>query len=339
MRLLICEYVTGGGFLGSPIPPGLAREGDMMLAALVKDMAALSGIDAVSVRDARLGAIGLSTDCQTIQVDANPWDAWRAAVGDVDAVWPIAPESGGALLRLTTLILRTGRVLIGSRPRAVSLAASKSATVERLAACGVPVVPSLRASAVLAGVDLPASRDGWVIKPDDGAGAESTWLFRHAGDLHRWIADAPAAGNLVVQPYQQGVPASMSMICRDGRARLLSCNRQEIDIEDGAFRFRGCIVGGHEHRRADCERLAGAIAAAIPDLWGYVGVDVIDGESGLVVLEVNPRLTTSYVGLGQAIGTNPAGLVLRLLDEALDAGGPRLPVKPQRVDVEARHAA
>ena len=40
MRLLICEYVTGGGFLGQPLPASLAREGDMMLAALVKDNAA-----------------------------------------------------------------------------------------------------------------------------------------------------------------------------------------------------------------------------------------------------------------------------------------------------------
>lgn len=339
MRLLICEYVTGGGFLGSPIPPGLAREGDMMLGALVKDVAALAGIEAVSVRDARLEATGLPAGCQVIRVDANPWDAWRAAGGGVEAVWPIAPESGGALLRLTKLVIETGRVLIGSRPRAVSLTTSKLATVERLAACGVPIVPTMRASAVLAGNGLPASRDGWVVKPDDGAGAESTCLFRHADDLHRWIAAAPAAGNLVVQPYQRGVAASMSMICHDGRARLLSCNRQEVDIDDGTFQFRGCIVGGHEHRRPVCERLAGAVAAAIPDLWGYVGIDVIDSESGPAVLEVNPRLTTSYVGLGPAIGVNPAGLVLRLLNKDLDASGPRLPVRPQRVEVEARHAA
>ncbi|HUL10406.1 MAG TPA: hypothetical protein VLV76_29025 [Candidatus Acidoferrum sp.] len=39
MRLLICEHVAGGGFLGQPLPASLTREGDMMPAALVKDVA------------------------------------------------------------------------------------------------------------------------------------------------------------------------------------------------------------------------------------------------------------------------------------------------------------
>jgi predicted ATP-grasp superfamily ATP-dependent carboligase len=337
LRLLICEYVTGGGFLGSPIPPGLAREGDMMLGALVKDVAALGGIDIVSVRDARLGLTSGLVG-RVIPVDDNPWDAWQKAIDAVDAVWPVAPESGGALLRLSDLVIRSGRILIGCRPHAVSLAASKSATAERLAACGIAVVPTLPASSAADGV-LPDAVDGWVVKPDDGAGAESTYLFRHADDLRRWIAAAPAAAGLVIQPYRQGVPASMSVICQDGRARLLSCNRQEIVVETNRFRFSGCIVGGHERRRPACERLAAAVAAAIPDLWGYVGIDFIDGESGPAVLEVNPRLTTSYVGLGAAIGMNPAALVLSLLDGELDSIAAPRAVKPQRVDIEARHAA
>jgi predicted ATP-grasp superfamily ATP-dependent carboligase len=57
------------------------------------------------------------------------------------------------------------------------------------------------------------------------------------------------------------------------------------------------------------------------------------------VLEVNPRLTTSYVGLGAAIGMNPAALVLSLLDGELDSIAAPRAVKPQRVDIEARHAA
>ena len=59
MRLLICEYVTGRGFVGQPLPASLAREGDMMLAALVKDFAALGGIEVASVRDGRLGNVDL----------------------------------------------------------------------------------------------------------------------------------------------------------------------------------------------------------------------------------------------------------------------------------------
>jgi predicted ATP-grasp superfamily ATP-dependent carboligase len=68
--------------------------------------------------------------------------------------------------------------------------------------------------------------------------------------------------------------------------------------------------------------LASEIAAAIPLLWGYVGVDLVLTESGPVVLEINPRLTTSYCGLRHALSHNPATWVLDLLKNG------RLPETP-----------
>jgi predicted ATP-grasp superfamily ATP-dependent carboligase len=338
LRLLICEYVTGGGFVGSPLPPGLAREGDMMVDALVKDVATLDGIDIVLVRDSRLAPMAVPGACQIVRLDENPWAAWRAAIEQADAVWPIAPETGGALLRLSELVVRAGRRLIGSRPHSVSLTTSKQATVAHLASRGVPVVPTVRARDVLH-QDLPDGNHGWVVKPDDGAGAESTRLFRRGDELRQWLAASPGVDNLVIQPYVPGIAASLSVLCRDGRSWLLSCNRQDLVIEGGAFRFRGCLVGGLEHRRPICARIAAAVTAAIPDLWGYVGIDFVDSDSGPMVLEVNPRLTTSYVGLRQAIGVNPARLVLRLLEEELGAVEHPLEIAPQRVDVGALDAA
>jgi predicted ATP-grasp superfamily ATP-dependent carboligase len=353
LRLLICEYVTGGGFAGAPLPPALAREGDMMLGALVKDVAALDGIDIVLVRDARLPATDNFRTCHVIRVDENPWQVWRDAIQEVDAVWPIAPETGAALSRLSELVVDAGRMLIGSRPPAVALTTSKRETVERLraipsplqgegrvgGACDViPVVPTVRAAEV-ARDGLPDSSEGWVVKPDDGAGAEATHLFRHADELRQRLAASPDADNLVVQPYLPGTAASLSMLCRGGRAWLLSCNRQDVVIENDAFRFSGCVVGGLEQRRPIYARVAAAVADAIPDLWGYVGIDLVDRDSGPIVLEVNPRLTTSYVGLRRAIGVNPAGLVLRLLQQDLGAVERPLRIRPQRVEVGALDAA
>jgi tyramine---L-glutamate ligase len=336
LRLLICEYVTGGGFAGSSLPPSLAREGDMMLGALVKDIAALGGIDIVLVRDGRLAPMAIPATCRAIRVDESSWSVWREAIEDVDAVWPIAPETGGALLQLSDLIVGARRILIGSRPRAVALTTGKRATVQHLASHGIPVVPTASARVALR---LPDGGHGWVVKPDDGAGAEATRLFRRADELRHWLAIASDPDSLAGQPYVPGVAASLSVLCQDGRSWLLSCNRQEIVIENGTFRFCGCVVGGMEHRRSVYADVAAAVCATIPDLWGYVGIDIVDGDSGPVVLEVNPRLTTSYVGLRHAIGVNPAELVLRLLNEDLRAIERPLRIAPQRVDVSALDAA
>ena len=60
-----------------------------------------------------------------------------------------------------------------------------------------------------------------------------------------------------------------------------------------------------------------------------MGIDLIETDSGPVVLEINPRLTTTYTGLRDAIGQNPAALIL-----SLASGGP-LPtigtVRPQHL--------
>jgi len=337
LRLLICEYVTGGGFLGRPLPASLAREGDMMLAALVKDVAGVGGIEIATVRDGRLRDVDLPATFRVVSAPDDPWLVWRNAVQAADAVWPIAPETGGALTRLSELVIAAGRTLIGSRPPAVTLAASKLATAEHLAAHGIAVVPTVPAEVALHD-GLPSGPDGWVVKPDDGAGAESTRLFRQCDEMRRWLVAAAERNNLVVQPYVEGVPASLSALCQNGRAWLLSCNRQEIAIENGEFRFRGSIVGGLEQRRPRYEPIAAAVAAAMPELWGYVGIDFIAAAAGPFVLEVNPRLTTSYVGLGRAIGMNPAALVLRLIDHDLRAIECPLQIGANRIDMMAFHA-
>jgi biotin carboxylase len=58
--------------------------------------------------------------------------------------------------------------------------------------------------------------------------------------------------------------------------------------------------------------LGRAVAGAIPGLRGYVGIDFIQTGEGPVVLEINPRLTTSFCGLRAALGVNVAGMVIDL---------------------------
>jgi len=80
--------------------------------------------------------------------------------------------------------------------------------------------------------------------------------------------------------------------------------------------------------------VAAQIAAALPDLWGHVGADLVETRKGPVVIEINPRLTTSYVGLRDALGINPAGLVLHLLDrDVADIAIPER-IRPTAVSID-----
>ena len=63
------------------------------------------------------------------------------------------------------------------------------------------------------------------------------------------------------------------------------------------------------------EFIANRIAQTLPDLAGYVGIDVIVDDDEIIVVEINPRLTTSYIGLRESIGANPAELIINTLTQ------------------------
>ena len=297
MRIFVCEYVTGGGFAGVPLPSGLLAEGEMMLRALLADLAAIPGVGFRTSRDARLPSVAIPGEI--VAVGRRPcWAVWGEEIAAAEAVWPIAPETGGILARLADMA--AGKILLGSSPEAVRLCASKTATARHLAARGIATVPSLAPGI--------ASPHGVIVKPDDGAGAEGVRFFADPAAATM----ARGAPGLIAQPFVPGAPESLSLLCRGGEVVLLACNRQVTECVEGRFHYRGLAVGGAEEKRALYTPLAAAIARAIPGLFGYVGVDLIATGEGPVVLEINPRLTTSYAALGGALGVNPAALVLAL---------------------------
>ncbi len=86
--------------------------------------------------------------------------------------------------------------------------------------------------------------------------------------------------------------------------------------DDGRLRYLGgelpLAAGLAERARSLAERALAAMPAAV----GYVGVDLVLGRepdgSEDVVIEINPRLTTSYVGLRAAARINLAEAMWRL---------------------------
>jgi tyramine---L-glutamate ligase len=311
MRVFVYESITGGGLACEPMPASLAREGGLMLQALAHDLREISGIDLVMTRDCRLPApdpeaellwVGDKTDCEA---------AFRKALQSADAAWPIAPETNGELEALSDSITHAGVKLLACPAPAIKLCASKLRTAERLTGCGVSVVSTM---ALRHGPEAMADR--WVVKPDDGVGCLGARIL-DGDQLAAMRAGVPAKSRLVVQPYIAGTPASLSLLCASGEARLLSVNLQQIVEENGEFRLTGCAVNAISDIGGVYAKLGSRIAKAMPELWGYVGADIMVTPDGPLVLEINPRLTTSYTGLRLARGVNVARLVLDLANEGM----------------------
>jgi tyramine---L-glutamate ligase len=324
LRIFVFEYVTAGGARECAATPSLMAEGAMMLRALAGDLSRVAGVDVVVARDPAIALGNVAGDIRAVD-PADLWAGWGELIAGCDAVWPIAPETGGILEEVTALAERMGRPVLNSRRDALAVARSKRATAAHLARSGVAVAVTARA-----GEPPPPSAHGWVVKPDDGAGAVDTHLLPDRAALARWQTKYPRA-RFVVQEFVPGAALSLSALMQDGACWLLSCNTQHIDCGAGVFAYRGGTVAGAEARRPALESLAARVAASLPGLWGHVGIDLIDGPDGPVVIEINPRLTTSYVGLAESIGRNPAALVLALRQQPL--GALIRPLTPKPVDV------
>lgn len=324
MKVLVLEYITGGGLRQETIPPSLACEGEQMLRALTDDLLELPGVELVVFRDNRLNARLVPRETVNLEtVDVGEADdfqtLWLEWIARCDAVWPIAPETGGILEHLCRDVATSGKALLNSPPEAVRLAASKLETARRLGQHGLPVAPTVPLNewaALMHGYETEGSPDSAarhpgcvVIKPDDGVGCEGAHIVRKPTDFTM----PPNVKNWIAQPLLEGDSLSLSALFAHGKARLLSCNRQLVARTGGGFVLQGCLVNAIPDVSRGWQTLAGAIARALPELWGYAGVDLILTDTGPRILEINPRLTTSYTGLRAATGENPAAWVLDLL--------------------------
>lgn len=325
-RLFVCEFITGGGCHGADLPAALAAEGAMMRDAVLRDLLALDGHAIMITRDARLAAPTVAVQVRIVKGD--PWACWRRCMAACDLALVIAPESEGILACMNQMVLESSALLLGCEPSAVALTASKHATARRLADCDIAVAPT-----ALLGENLPAGGQGWVVKPDDGAGSEATFLVESPAAVAHWHAEEPAQP-LVVQAFVPGEPLSLSVLYAADDVVLLGVNVQIVECDSGRLRQTGVIVNGCVDRQARMQAVAESVGRAVPGLRGYVGIDLIDTGTDAVVIEVNPRLTTAYAGLQASLGCNPAALMLAAFGDRPVAAPDLSRAKPIRVDMK-----
>jgi predicted ATP-grasp superfamily ATP-dependent carboligase len=336
MRILVHEFASGGGFAGRPVPRSLAREGRAMLTALVADLASIGGHEIVTTTDCRFKLTAVDS------VDVVPIGPGSEVLSDdllssVDAVWLIAPETGGCLEHLAAAIERHGKALLGAGSVAIQRASDKQRLPIRLARCGVAHPPT-RALRPCADARAIADDLGYpvVVKPGRGAGCDGVCLARNRRELRVAIDAATrsaaffrpqrGAQRVLLQRYVRGLPASVSLLSDGCRAVALSVNAQSVRA--------GTVFSYHGGWTPLDHPLAGrAIEAAIrtcealPGLRGYVGIDVVLTRTEAVVIEVNPRLTTAYLGLRSAV-TRSAGGRGNIAAMAIDACRGTLPTPP-----------
>jgi predicted ATP-grasp superfamily ATP-dependent carboligase len=329
MRILVHEFASGGGFAGREVPTSLAREGSAMRTALVSDLAALGCHHIVATADARF-PLAAPRGVEVVTLPSGGPAALDDVIDSVDAVWIVAPETNRCLERLAAKVERKGKKLIGPDAAAIRRASNKSFLPWRLARYGIPH-PRTRVVHEQTDWRSTVRHLGYpvVVKPARGAGCQGVCLARNdreLSDAMQIARRADGTGSLVLQQYVSGDAASVTLVANGRHAVALTVNAQWMRASTTMFRYGGGTTP-FRHPLAGRAAVAAVRACeALTGLRGYIGVDVVLTESDAVVIEVNPRLTTAYLGVRTALEENVAALALA----ACDGGALPAPPTPRR---------
>jgi len=318
--------MSAGGWAGGPPDDTFRAEGLAMLAAVLADLQQVPGANVIALAEKaccrRLGR-GLPLRVIAGEETASFEELARSA----DFALVIAPEFDGILEDRCRRAQAAGARLLGPSPEAVRLAGDKWSLGLFLAKRGIPTPPCHRlAPASLKGLmeaDAPPARPlpplPLVIKPRHGAGSRATIRVNEPGQLAGALSLALSecgTDELLAQPFAAGRPVSNAFLLGAGQVVVLPPAAQHLS-PDGRFRYLGGRLPLPLRLARRARDLATRAVQAVPGLEGYVGVDLVlgtapDGSQDQVI-EINPRLTTSYVGLRRMVQTNLAAALLRVV--------------------------
>ncbi len=304
MKLFLYEWVTGGGLVNhhGPLPESLLQQGKAMIEALAADAVKISGCEVTLFRELRVHSL-VATGAMIVEIDSRAMhDQWFDQLAtESDAVLLLAPETDGILEQLALRCEQLGAKLISPNSRFIKIAADKQSTAERLTEAGVktPLAVRLEPEDSLP-CDMPYPA---VIKPLIGAGSEDTYVVSNSNDqppAHAWPRR--------LETFLPGTPVSVSWIA-DGKGNRQSLipTRQRLS-NDGRLEYLGGEFPLPEGLASRATHLSQTALQAMPLTKGYVGVDLILGSDPHgtedYVIEINPRLTTSYIGLRHVADKN-----------------------------------
>jgi predicted ATP-grasp superfamily ATP-dependent carboligase len=310
-RIFVYEHLSAGGEMAGETSALHDDEADALLAmgqqmrdAIVRDLLGLENYDVTVATCKRASAVPKPAQAVVAQDGESAFDFVARQSQAHDLAWVLAPESDGLLSRLAQCVDRNR--WLGCDGPAIALTTSKRRTLIRLAAAGIATPLAFEGASEI---------DRWVLKPDDGAGATATRLHRTLVSAVVASRRAPVHAAMEVEPWIEGAALSLSLLCGDGHAELLSVNRQQLAIDaHGVVAFEGVevnVMAPADARFAALAALAERIGRAIPGLRGFVGVDLVwHAQRGPVVIEINPRVTCAYAGLSAALGRNLAREVM-----------------------------
>jgi hypothetical protein len=292
MEVMVAEYAVATG------DPDILGEGCAMLATLANSFAAGGHLVRYPARERVRGVRGDALRCGGDCDDDGFATAIERIACTCDAGIVIAPDE---ILADLTEVVEESTVNLGCPSKSVRNCADKLVCSRILADNGI-AVPGVIDDADAGGISGADGADAgarYVIKPRSGCASEGISIVSGKVNL---------SDDFIVTELVSGEHLSASLIL--GKTVLpLTVNKQMVEIGTETIKYNGGVVP-YQTPRWDEVMDAAAKAADVLGCRGYVGVDIVAGDE-LYVVDVNPRPTTSILGIAKVIDHEIGDLIIR----------------------------
>ncbi len=322
IRLLISEYVCSGAMVGRPLPNSLSREGLGMLRAICEDAVSSKAFEVCTTLDHRLSLNIAGIQCHPVRTETAEWQLFQDLAKSSDLTLVIAPEFNQILLN------RVRWLFDNNCPHGLSDVQSIEISSDKLK-FGNWAVQNRIATPATQGIDLQqASLElensetfhfPLIIKPQWGAGTTSTALLTNEADYLQFRNHHrdDELGPFVIQPYHEGLPISIACLInpQDLSRTWTPLGRQNF----AGLKYLGGTIPFHCEVANQAFELAERVVNLMPGIAGWIGFDFLyspNREEQILLLEVNPRLTTSYLGYRQLTKSNLTAIMLGVHGDA-----------------------
>ncbi|TFG18569.1 MAG: ATP-grasp domain-containing protein [Promethearchaeota archaeon] len=332
-KLFVFEFITGGGLNQESIPSSLFCEGYGMLRTIIQDFKQLK-FEIITLLDERIALFSewLEADRITfISAADNYVQKFTELVQQSKYCFIIAPEFSNILYDLTKIVKANFKNLLSIDLEGITLGTSKIRTYEYLKTSGLhaPITYLIPKDKNDFNTDFiykkftEISRP-IVIKPNDGVGAEAIYYFETESELTSFLEHSfdalDSQRDYILQEFINGEDLSVSLIGTSSIPLILSINSQKISLnKNRTAEYMGGAtpIKNHDQIIVKIQEVLEKLDLSM--FKGYFGVDFILRTDGTIfIIDINPRLTTSYLGIRNILTINPAQLIYQAQTEGIE---------------------
>jgi tyramine---L-glutamate ligase len=322
LKILLYEHISSGGLSGCPLQSSILSEGYGMLRSLSTDLKE-AGHSTSILLDSRVADLTphfQGTNIIKIHSQNDTKRAFKKASKTVDAAFIIAPENNNILQSIIEDFETMGLTTLNSGSKAVEEASKKENLPQRIKELGLnfPKTITFQVStseneiiqSIKSSLGFPV-----IIKSSTGTGCSGLSIARtekKVAEAIKKIRKETLSDSFLAQEYVQGVDASVSLLCTGADVVPISLNSQDVTLSDptGSSSYNGGSVSYQHPRKEEAFNAAQKLILSFKKMKGYIGVDCVLTKDKAVIMEINPRITTSYIGLRKIVNVNLSQVII-----------------------------